>query len=249
MNIWGNQKKAIVVGHSHIAAPAAAYRMRCKRWKATSHLAFVALNEERHKPILRSDGQLNTALDATISKTIHSEKPQVSFITICGTTHIVLGLAEHPVPFTLSPEDIQNKWFMPYELVKAAMTSYMETQLSAMRLLVERLPKPVYGLEPPPPILDETHIRSILSGRHLENITQYGIASPRHRLHMWKLESEILREAYTQAGIIYLPIPEGCRNSEGFRHPKAWHIDPAHGNVWYGECVLAQMDRILGELP
>lgn len=240
--------RVLIIGHSHIAAVVAAHSMRLKRRQIQNKLdfRFIALNGDQYKPLLVDGLTVNPTLLKEVSDCV-SGGVDGCFLTIGGSWHIVLGLADHPVKFSLFPHDVSSgdgRQFVPLSLMRCAMTEYAKSDLTLLEMLGELLPKPLFFLEPPPPVPDDAHIMNV-AGPYREKIDQYGIAPRKQRLLIWRVQSEIIQGVCNRTGISMVSVPADCVDSEGFLHPRSWHIDPVHANVIYGERVLQQIERLM----
>jgi hypothetical protein len=244
---------ALIIGHSHIAAPFAANAIRVKmNEKPNIKFEFVALNAKNFQPAINEEGTLNSNLVKAIADSLSKSSPAACFITVGGSLHAVLGLTQHPTRFFLTPDSYmhealsssENLSFVTSSLIKQTLMEYAHEHLQTLRLIASILPRPLYFLQPPPPVFDEEYVMKTL-GRFTEDCLKYGISSPQHRMAMYRVCNMVIAEICKELSISYLGVPPICLDESGFLAPAAWHIDPVHGNVWYGEQILNQVQSVI----
>jgi hypothetical protein len=239
--------KILIVGHSHVAAPYAASVLRTKRGDdCQAEFCFVPLNKKIYQPLIVCNDELNGNLVAEIifqkKRTLFSR----CAITVGGSWHAVLGLCEHEARFSTvmtNSESSKNCYYLTDGLLTGTILSYAKQSLDAIDALSKILPKPVFFLQPPPPIEDNSYIASNASAYSVR-VQKTGVADPIERLNIWRQYSNILKNHSQQCAVSFLECPASCVKKNGFLSERAWHVDPVHANAWYGEQVLKQLEDL-----
>ncbi|HOX43093.1 MAG TPA: hypothetical protein PK668_05830 [Myxococcota bacterium] len=236
--------RIVVLGHSHIRTIAAA----AGKTKTNAVFSFVDLNDARFKSSARVDKgdiRLRAELQEEISR-IKTEDPTALFaLSIGGAMHNVIGLTKHPDPFSFfnpwKPERESVGRLLPFTLIKEMMREALSYQLLVLRGLARALGRPLPQLQSPPPVSSEDAIRST-PGVYGESIAKFGVVNASSRYAMWRVQSDLFEEVAREEGCDFLLAPKDAVGEDGFLIQKAWR-DPTHGNVWYGECVLRQLEQ------
>ncbi|WP_281825944.1 hypothetical protein [Jannaschia rubra] len=166
----------------------------------------------------------------------------VIFLSLAGDDHNVLGLIEHPAPFTLGdlPDDGLDRVRIP----DCVMRSQLEHRT---RPVVERT-RPVHRVVadrrivhicPPPPDPDAAHMEA--DPKLFGDIVHRGVAPDPLRLRLYRLQCAIARRLAGKSGATFLPPPgQGC-NDAGFLARDCRNDDPTHANARYGRLVTDQL--------
>jgi len=235
-------KKIIFIGHSHIRAiEAAALRLEPK---IAAH--FIDLNAEAFRPAARLVADkivVNEALVTSLAE-IRAEGDCHVALSVGGAMHNVLGLAKHPDPFQfLNPwkesRIIDGMRVLPFELVRRVLEDSLVYQLMVFRGLARNLGHPLVQLQSPPPVPSEEALQAT-PGVYGEAIRQFGIVDANSRYAWWRIQSDAFERTAKEEGVEFLHAPAHCVAEDGFLKKEAWR-DPTHGNVWYGEQVLHQV--------
>ncbi len=240
----------LVLGHSHmIALQGARDLMRDAGGVAMPPMSFVQLLDADISPNVHFDGTamvLVPALQARLEQEIATHRATCVFDCISGNEYHFLGLVNHPrrfdfvLPSAPALPLAEGAEIVPYALVRASLKASMEYALTVLACLRQATTLPVWHIQSPPPVSSNDEIAAHPT-QFGDAIAAHGVAPPAFRLKLWRLQSEIVREACAAAGIHFLEVPAAAMDPLGFVHPDAWHRDPTHANYWYGRLVLEQM--------
>ena len=258
------------IGHSHlIALRLAAMHRKQIGANNKSELSDIMLQKEEYQPILRQGWEgfiepLASAIEKAIlghDAEIAGKKPDLVFSSIGGNEHFVFGLLQQEIPydFVLKNEPklpvIVTENTIAYETIKEILCRRMKGQLCALALLKEQCAS-LYHIESPPPIFDTKHILAHLDKEfrlkvekrrkdsQLVHLDESVVAPPYLRYKLWRLQSEIFKEACEQMEISFIPAPANTMDENGFLKQQYWFNDATHGNVAYGEEVLQVLEKI-----
>ena len=256
--------KLLGVGHSHlIAVTLAARKRRQLGVKSSTEFSAISLQNEEYQPVISSGGMVFTEkLDRVIEKEL-AKKPDLVFSSIAGNEHAVFGLLQQEVPYDfvlcskpdLPVSDTANS--IAYSVIKEILYRrfHLGRHLEMLSLLRKKCVC-LYHLEAPPPIFDVQHILAHLDTAFQNKLAKLGkedrcsrldesvVAPPYLRYKLWRLQSEIFKEACEQMEISFIPAPANTMDENGFLKQQYWSIDATHGNVAYGEEVLQVLEKI-----
>ncbi|ODN70383.1 hypothetical protein [Methylobrevis pamukkalensis] len=234
--------RVLIVGNSHIAAVTKAQVRRVKAGSgADLDPIFLNLSTEAFRPALVGD-RINPAIRAVFER--EAGVPVVCLIG--GNDHNVFGLLNHPQRFDFAlPEESAVSFdpgaeVVPFELVRRAMARAMEPRLKLLELVRQLANGPSCQLESPPPVPSAAHITAH-PGAFAERIPVLGVAPAGLRARLWRLHSDLFREACARLDMDYVPAPPEMLDADGCLVEKAWNDDPTHGNARYGERQLIQI--------
>jgi len=234
--------KIHVIGHSHIAALGAAASIR---EEGGDRFAFFELQKPPYKPAI-SGGVVNPALLERITAILESIENPAFALSIGGAFHSVVALANHPSPYyVVGPwlgYDPGSEQLIPFSLMREVMREKMSWQLEVIRTIADVLPQRVINLQPPPPLPDAEFIKES-PGVYQEVIEAHGVMPAEVRYTVWRIQSDLFEEACRENDIEFLHAPPATVDDRGFLAREAWRADPTHGNAWYGEQVLQQVER------
>lgn len=74
------------------------------------------------------------------------------------------------------------------------------------------------------------------------------LTSPYTLQKVWSLLQIILAEIATEAGAVFVPVPDRTRNLEGFLAPAYWSDDPVHANAAFARELAADLRATALEL-
>ena len=235
------KKRVLAIGHSHLGA--LEFFLRSKQEFSEFELEIVQLLSSEYADIEQdSDGRTARTLRQK------DENCDLVVLAISGNEHQMMGLVNHPRPFDfVLPErpDLplqKDREIVPFELIRDTLESWMKPDL--FRKMSELLTRPMFQLEPPPPVLDEEHIRNH-AGIFREKIDKFGVNHPAIRFKLWRVSSNLIASYCAKFGIEFLPVPAEAVGPEGFLHYMALCPDPTHANGWYGALVVHQLRELL----
>lgn len=161
-------------------------------------------------------------------------------VTLYGTQHNILGLLNHPQPFTLAAEDGPGP--APLLIPQAAMRSYLHGMLGSARLLADLAAAaacPVYHLMPPPPKRDLGHLANRSKIYRGQDIRDAGFSPAARRLAFWRLERAVVADHLAASGVHELAIPADLCEADGYLAADYQLRDATHANAAYGARLLA----------
>jgi hypothetical protein len=228
-----------IIGHSHVAAIQAAYE---KLDTPHHEVRFAQLNSPEYKP-LYSSGKV--VLPSILMEEIERTKSCGGnfILSIGGAHHNVLGLTNHPIPFSIT-DYVEGKSHIPRTVFYDVMRHQLSWQLKIMHAVVESVhPEKFVQLQSPPPVDDDIYLMKA-PGVYGEQMSEYGIAPARERFIIWRIQSDIFEQTTLSLGGQFVTAPKSMVADNGFLDRKAWR-DPTHGNIHYGHAVLAQIQDFL----
>ncbi|MCA2011131.1 hypothetical protein LCM17_06525 [Cereibacter sphaeroides] len=172
-------------------------------------------------------------------------------ITHFGTLHNIIGILNHPVPFSLA-ESPAGPVPVP--------EGHAVIPLQQMRAFIERsLHKPtfydtvqaattcpiVHYMPPPPKEIPGVRAKESYRG---QKISEAGFAPKPSRLALWQLEDALVREYLSKRGIGSLDVPAQALTPEGFLAEEFFAPDMTHANWRYGALILNDLVARLGRL-
>lgn len=174
---------------------------------------------------------------------------EVVVSAVGGSAHDVLGLARHPRPFDFVLPSAPDLPVAPEaELVPAAalattLRNNIEDEILDLVRLMALSGRRVIHVEPPPPVGDDPRILPDMELLAFVPSPNPGPSPPWLRYKLWRMHSEIIREAYEPAGVEFLAAPSAAQTDEGFLRPEFYDY-PCHANRAYGALVLRQLGLI-----
>jgi hypothetical protein len=235
-------QQIFVMGHSHLAALAAAFP-QWPQHRTPLHAEFVFLNEKTYQPAVM-DGGLNPAILAQLHK-----RPYDLYISLLGgNDHAVLSMLNHPRPYDfvlpaapalpLTP----GAEIVPARMALESLHNRLLPHFELLALYRQAAPGPMLHIESPPPIPSPAHIETY-PGYFTDMIQQRGVSPAPFRYKMWRAQAGLYRSLCAQLGIGFLPVPAAMCDEDGMLVQTAWGPDPTHGNHIYGMHVLESILR------
>jgi hypothetical protein len=248
------------VGDSHLGAVVNAYHVRVQQGRAPRVPTFVWLSQFERLLDRRRGDTLDRALLDAVRKAAgggglgewfgrRSRRGDCTMaLAIAGNDHNVLGLLNHPrrFDFVLPTEPelplLDDHEVVPAALIEGALARLVEYPIALTKALAHALPCRVVYLQSPPPIPSAEHIARHPDEMFRAELERRGVAPPSLRLKLWKLHSAVWRRACDEAGVPILPPPPEAVDAAGFLAARAWGRDATHGNEWYGDLVISQVE-------
>ena len=243
---------ALVVGHSHIIAMQGAADLLRDAGEAR-HLRFIQLLDADHSPNVEpgpAGMTLASALRERLDTEIAAAAGPALFQSISGNEYHFIGLVNHPRRFDFVLPSAPHlpiepdAEIIPFDLMHAGLKNSMEYALVILACLRRVTKLPIWHIQSPPPVPSNAEIAAHPQ-QFGDAIASHGVAPPFLRLKLWRLQSEIYRNACVEHGISFMAVPEAALDADGFMRPEGWHQDPTHANYWYGRLVLDQIEDIL----
>lgn len=245
--------RLLVLGHSHIHALMDAQTNRNSAvGAATQELHFLQLLEPAFTPNVEAEGgtlRLKPALAEKLLEETCTSKVPLIISSVSGNEYHFIGLASHPRPFDFVLPSAANlplrkdAEIIPFGLMQQTLSHAMEYAVAVLRTLRAATSLPTWQVQSPPPIASEAHI--LAHSTHFKDMVErYGIVPAPVRWKLWRLQSDLYRDACEAIGINFLPTPPEALDPDGFLAEAGWNPDPTHANSWYGEFVLRQIDAL-----
>jgi hypothetical protein len=242
------------IGHSHINAIIGAARN--VSWPFTHPQHFIHMLEVRNRLGLNTlieygpDGiSLHPALCESIKSDNNYEGHKLIVSLMGGNSHNILGLMRHPIPFDFvlpQQSDLpleSSAQILPYNFIWDVLHEVALPHLNeliALRSSVEGL---IIHLESPPPIGNDVYVQQYLDPYFKEKPQE--IAPRILRYKLWRLHSEIVKQVCSKINVTFVPVPTETLDREGFLRSEGYPGNVTHGNEWYGEKVLEQLNNIM----
>lgn len=221
------EPRILFIGHSHVNC----VELAARREGNPSWLRIVNL--------LRLEKEIRTA--QTVLELTEDFEPDAVCLCLGGNFHNVVGMLEHPQPFSIWPGRAEGRSFIPRSLMRAlieeklypALMAHLFEPFSAQRLV----------MNVPPPVFDFDHIRAH-PGPFADRLDQ-GLPPAELRRHLYELQSDVLRGLAQTNEATFVTPPHAVTDRDGFLARQFRHPDPTHGNADYGRVML---DEILTSL-
>jgi hypothetical protein len=181
------------------------------------------------------------------------QKLDLVLLSLGGNTHNIIGIFEHPIPFSIGHETLGAvpphplRHFIPYDAFKAVFDDKLAIMFNHADQIHARYPDvPFIYISAPPPIGDEGHIRAYpnkFAGKlHLP------FAPPELRIALYEVQCRAYQQQAERHGATFLPAPPEACTPDGFLDLAFANNDPTHGNAAYGRLVLDQISSVLEQV-
>lgn len=222
-NVMPPEPRILLIGHSHVKC----VEMAARRQGQPSWLRIVNL--------LRLNKQDRTA--RSVLELTKGFEPDAVCLCLGGNFHNVIGMLEHPQPFSIWPGCVEGRSLIPRSLMRDLFEEHLHPQLMAD--LFEPFSVQRLVMDVPPPVFDFEHIRAH-PGRFADRLRQ-GLPPAELRRQLYKLQSNVLRDlAVTNQATFVLP-PAAVADRDGFLAQPYRFTDPTHGNAEYGRVMLEEI--------
>jgi hypothetical protein len=165
------------------------------------------------------------------------------FCFVGGIRYLSLGALGHPRPFDFvlpSAPELPldpNAELVPSSALRARMAKDDKRHLDMLDRIGEIADGPIYQFETPPPPpqewLERKRARRTANG-------DSDLPPPYVRLKLWRLYSDILRDAAERAGAHFVARPDAAVDETGFLRD-GLSRNATHANAQYGALVLRQL--------
>jgi hypothetical protein len=226
--------RALLIGHSHVHAPADTIREK------SLDLDAIAFWVEPGAIEKTSDG-LRFREDIATRIAIH--RPIYSFIG--GNAHTVLGLVDYHRGFDFVlpeaphlPLDPERE-LVSAEVIRHALATVDEGTMPILELLVRMAPGRVMHVCPPPPVFLADATRE----KYPWNMTPdqpRAFAPAWVRYKIWLLSVSMIADRVRKMGIPFVMVPASCQDENGFLREE-FRRDVAHANGRYGALILEKL--------
>lgn len=238
--------ETLLIGHSHTQCIVEALQAR----SASVGWGAVGRPTGGSPVVVTADGlRLEPELVAGLRAQIGPATLCVS--TIAGNAHNVLTLVAADPPFDFrTPSGTEpvdpDAVLIPYASVRLSFGKVLaEGDLTMLEATAVAVPEMRVHVESPPPLRDGALILSRMDPYFVERYPEAAVAAPGLRMKMWRLHSDLVREACHGLGIVVLPVPGEAQDEDGFLRPEYSHpTSSTHANTAYGALVADQIARL-----
>jgi hypothetical protein len=254
-------KAAIVLGHSHLSAIVNALMPRPYEASAVEksiqyHIFDTVRLGAGYQYSVTHPAEpgkyiLNPDIRKMVAASVPQDREHVYISMFGGNAHNALNLLEHPRPFDfVLPERpdlmVPGAELVPFGYVKRIIHRLAEPYILNMLTLREAVSGAVYHIESPPPCGDNQYILDHLEGYFKDQATDPRIAPRELRYKLWRLHSNLIREACEACGVTFVPAPPGTQYEDGFLQSEGYGGDSTHAGPWYGDRVLRNFEQSIG---
>lgn len=252
--------KILLVGHSHANAVVSAIR----RWPELQEVDSVEVVASGSRGLIgglvltTAAGKkvINPLVAGALERTARTSDARVTLVSLLGGNHALqLGLFNGRHPWSIAGTGGSGERVpLPKEALREAFRVRLQPFTEFMNLACKAVAGGVIHIESPPPVYSAEFILSTLpekahalaADNGIGKVDMEDIASPEHRLAVWRCQSEVVREIVAGAGGTYLLPPASAVDSDGYL-ADGFRKDPSHGNAAYGREVLAMLKSSLKE--
>jgi hypothetical protein len=175
--------------------------------------------------------------------------PDILVISLLGTAHNIFGLLQNSNPYYIVDE------FTSVDIPEAPMCMIPRNAMLDMfelwcrknrriQKLISNASVRAFHLMTPPPKEDNDFIRSMISRYRGKSVPDVGVADPKLRICLWRLEMEIVSKLGAELHMEIVPPPPATVNERGFLKNEFYGKDATHANSLYGERVLQQLEDL-----
>jgi hypothetical protein len=182
------------------------------------------------------------------------DEDDLVFSMIGGNQHAVFSTIQHPQRFDFlepdaAPDFDENAQILPYRMIEAHFEDGLRRgDGKSLKSLREATSARVVHIMAPPPKADNAYIEEYHETVFArEGIAAQGVSSPALRMKFWKLQTRILEMLCRELGIEVMMPPAGACDADGFLAREYYSKDATHANPAYGELVLAEIERWVGD--
>lgn len=173
-------------------------------------------------------------------------QPEVVVSMIAGNHHNAIGLLEAPEPYDFlldeHPGLLEGRRLVPLAEVEAAMEAHVAPHLVRLDRLLAAYPgRPAAHVAGPPPIGEESHIKTYPGNYAPASGLNPEITPKSVRLKLYAVQNRVLAAHCAARGIAFIPAPAAGCDAEGFLAADCRREDPTHGNARYGRLVLEEI--------
>ena len=241
------------IGHSHLTGLQHADGGRDPA-PGRTQFRFLQLLERRFLPNLAAERpapRFHPTVLVELAAALADPAIPLVVAAISGNEYHSLGMVNHPRKFDFVLREapdiplLREAEIVPAALVEAALAALMShavLQLEALRRITSL---PIVTICSPPPVPDDSFVAQ-QDTMFTEPVRRLGVSPAPLRWKLWRLQSRLYRQACEANGIIFLPPPPETLDADGFLVEFGWHPDSVHGNIWYGERVLRQIEAHAG---
>lgn len=239
-------------GHSHMVALRAGHLWRVRHGEAAADdMEFVPLNDppcQLRTVLVEGRRELAPDLVEHVSTLLAGCRPKAVVLLVTGNEHNILGLFRHPD--TPAPPDVdwpesglplaEGRDRVPADLLFAEMQNQLDrANFRFCRWIAGQVDCPLVIVGPPPPIVDEAHIRAH-PGVFADRMDKLEIAPADFRHKLWRIDARLRQDLAAELGAAFVPAPAAAIADLGLAERLRGN-DPTHGNQEYGRMLLADV--------
>lgn len=238
--------KILVVGNSHTRMIARAAAARRKNRECFSCAVEVCWLTTPGKSVFG-----DTSREDALAKVRELEPDDLLVLTWLGTSHNILGLLEHDIPFTLmesedGPVDVPaHAIVIPLNTMRQLLEDRIRGEQVVCRYSQAAACKVVHMMPPPP----KEHIKRRFRSEHAEQEgAPMKFAPAPGRLALWKAEAALVRRYVNELGVQAYEHPADTRDTRGFLAEAYQASDITHANAIYGDLCLKDFEAMLAKV-
>ena len=248
-------KPVLAIGHSHLTALRRGFEQHTSMSPnlALDAREFLQIWGGGFDPIVEArDGALvyNPALEQAVLDRVEALRPEAIFSTLLGSEHFIWALQGNVRPFDVVLPDAPDLPRMPVgELVPYAMmrqlvhdsvypTLLFNARMTALTSL------PVYQILPPPPVVDERHIREYAQEPYKTMVAENGVPHRIMRYKLWRIWIEVAKRIAHDTGTITVDPPLDGLDAEGLVREE-YCADGVHVTADFGAMIWRDVDTMM----
>lgn len=187
------------------------------------------------KALVNAATQGNQGREA-LEHSVSSAVIDADWVVLClfGNQHGMLGLVNPPGADPESSEAGLSRG------EKSLLDRLLDRHRELLDVLVPLCPARLAVLLPPPPTGSNAWIEHH-PGKFAEKIAAHGLRPPGQRLAFWEHQCSLAREDARRRAIPVIELPPDIFSPQGFLNDAYRAKDPTHGNIDYGERLLAHL--------
>jgi len=172
------------------------------------------------------------------------KSPDALCLCLQGNEHNMLGLLEHPIPFSIGgsrtgsiPDQQAGRWFVPHSVAQDSFRERLHKVPKIAEALLSVFPsaRPIF-LMPPPPISDWEHLLEFPGV--FEDKLHLGPAPDALRLQLYEMECQAFKEFAAALNALVIEAAAETLDDRGFLKMGLYANDPSHANPQYGKIML-----------
>lgn len=238
----------LAVGQSHVAAIRSAARVRREADPDRPRTRVIHTLEPRYGGEFADPAQtaFSAGLVSAIEDQVARHHPRIVSV-VGGNAHNAIALIRHARPFDFlwpdedGPSLDDGSELIPLGQIRTVLERRLQTDFARLRAL-HAIVGPFIHLESPPPVRDGSYIAAHAEPWFRDAAgDELVVAGPGMRWRVWRLASQLVREAVAALDCRYLPVPAEARDADGFLR-QSLAADPTHGNAAYGELLIRAVE-------
>ena len=250
----------LAFGNSHLWPFVRGHRSLLDKGEIDYDLAVLDFQQAQYEPFVerKSNGMAvyNPLVVEALRTAIAEHKPIGIATAIHGSDHWRHGVIKGPNPFDIVvPALPQHRMspgvpLVPYDLFVRRIHIAMLWQFGIVTVLRRLCDLPIFHLEAPPPVENESLALRGVYGHFKEAMDEFGTPTVSHRFKLWWVWSQVAMHICAESGVHFIEGPPETRDNNGFLNEQ-YYEDGVHGSNAYGALIareLAHAMRGLGLL-